>query len=251
MPATPAWPPKSAPRLYVDTPLGEGVAVPVDGNAAHYLLSVMRIGEGDAVLLFDGRSGEWAARAGSIRKRDLVLTCEVQTKPLEPVPDFRLCVAPIKKGRIDLVMEKACELGVAEVQPVLTQRAVVDKLNGDRLRAQMIEAAEQCGRTGLPTLADMVPLRTLLDGWDGERALFFADEEGGAPMADAFAARPGPAAILIGPEGGFTNEERAAIRAHPAAVAISLGPRILRAETAAIAATAAWMTLNGDWPVAK
>lgn len=247
MPATPAWPPKSAPRLYVDMSLDEGVAVPIDGNAAHYLLSVMRIGEGDAVLLFDGRSGEWAARAGSIRKRDLVLTCETRTKPLEPVPDFRLCVAPIKKGRIDLVMEKACELGVAEIQPVLTQRAVVDKLNPDRLRTQMIEAAEQCGRTGLPSLSDMVPLRKLLDGWEAGRALFFADEEGGTAMAEAFAARPGPAAILIGPEGGFTTEERAAIRAHPVAVAISLGPRILRAETAAIAATAAWMTLNGDW----
>ncbi|MFT3964338.1 MAG: 16S rRNA (uracil(1498)-N(3))-methyltransferase [Sphingobium sp.] len=247
MPATPAWPPKSAPRLYVDTPLGEGVAVPVDGNAAHYLLSVMRIGEGDAVLLFDGRSGEWAARAGMIRKRDLVLTCEARTRPLEQVPDFRLCVAPIKKGRIDLVAEKACELGVAEVQPVLTRRAVVDKLNGDRLRAQMVEAAEQCGRTTLPVLADMTTLPRLLENWDEGRTLFFADEEGGTPMADAFAAHTGPAALLVGPEGGFTDEERALIRTHRAATAISLGPRILRAETAAIAATACWMALNGDW----
>jgi len=247
MPATPAWPPRSAPRLFVETPLGPGVAVPVDGNAAHYLLSVMRIAEGDAVLLFDGRSGEWAARAGSIRKRDLILTCEMQTKVLETVPDFRLCVAPIKKGRIDLVVEKACELGVAEVQPVLTRRAVVDRLNGDRLRAQMIEAAEQCGRTTLPALADMVTLPHLLAGWDEGRALFFADEQGGAPMTQAFAARPGPAAFLIGPEGGFTDEERASIRAHPAAIALSLGPRILRAETAAIAATACWMAINGDW----
>ncbi|HEX7872690.1 MAG TPA: 16S rRNA (uracil(1498)-N(3))-methyltransferase [Sphingobium sp.] len=247
MPATPAWPPRSAPRLYVETPLGEGIAVPVDGNAAHYLLSVMRIAEGDAVLLFDGRSGEWAARAGGIRKRDLILTCEIQTKPLESVPDFHLCVAPIKKARIDLVVEKACELGVAHVQPVLTRRAVVDKLNGDRLRAQMVEAAEQCGRTGLPTLGELVPLPKLLESWDAGRALFFADEQGGADMREAFAARPGPAAFLIGPEGGFTDEERAAIRAHPAAVALSLGPRILRAETAAIAAAACWMAINGDW----
>jgi 16S rRNA (uracil1498-N3)-methyltransferase len=247
MPATPAWPPRSAPRLFVETPLGAGVTVPVEGNAAHYLLSVMRIAEGDAVLLFDGLSGEWAARAGSIRKRDLVLTCEVQTKALEAVPDFRLCVAPIKKGRIDLVVEKACELGVAEVQPVLTRRAVVDKLNGDRLRAQMVEAAEQCGRTGLPALAEMVTLPQLLGKWDEGRALFLADEQGGAPMAEAFAAHPGPAALLVGPEGGFTDEERASIRACPGAVPISLGPRILRAETAAIAATACWMALNGDW----
>ena len=247
MPATPAWPPRSAPRLYVDVPLGAGVAVPVDGNAAHYLLSVMRIGDGDVVLLFDGRTGEWAARAGSIRKRDLVLLCETQTRPLEPVPDFRLCIAPIKKGRIDLVVEKACELGVAMVQPVLTRRSVVDKLNSDRLRAQMVEAAEQCGRTGLPDLRDMVTLPKLLEQWEPDRILFFADEQGGAPMAQAFGDHSGPAALLVGPEGGFTDEERALIRAHPAAAAISLGPRILRAETAAIAATACWMALNGDW----
>jgi 16S rRNA (uracil1498-N3)-methyltransferase len=247
MPATPAWPPKSAPRLHVEGPLGEGVAVPVDGNAAHYLLSVMRIGEGDCVLLFDGQSGEWAARAGGIRKRDLVLTCGVQTKPQEPVPDFMLCVAPIKKGRIDLVVEKACELGVATIQPVLTRRTIVDKLNADRLIAQMVEAAEQCGRTALPALGEIVPLDRLLKGWDHQRTLFFADEEGGEPMASAFAAHPGPAAFLIGPEGGFMDEERAAIRACPFAVPISLGPRILRAETAAIAATACWMATNGDW----
>lgn len=251
MPATPAWPPRSAPRLYVDTPLDHGVAVSIDGNAAHYLLSVMRISEGDAVLLFDGHSGEWAARAGAIRKRDLILTCDMQTKALEQVPDFHLCLAPIKKGRIDLVVEKACELGVAQVRPVLTRRAVVDKLNGDRLRTQMVEAAEQCGRTVLPDLADLIALPKLLESWEEGRALFFADEEGGMPMAQAFAARPGPAAVLVGPEGGFTDEERTLIRAHPATCAISLGPRILRAETAAIAATACWMALNGDWQVSK
>jgi 16S rRNA (uracil1498-N3)-methyltransferase len=227
--------------------LGEGIVVPVDGNAAHYLLSVMRIGEGDAVLLFDGIAGEWVARAGAIRKRDLILTCVHQSKPLEQVPDFQLCVAPIKKGRIDLVVEKACELGVAAIRPVLTRRAVVDKLNLDRLRTHMVEAAEQCGRTGLPTLDEMVPLPKMLAGWDAGRALFFADEQGGAPMSEAFAEHPGPAALLVGPEGGFTDEERAAIRACPQAVPISLGPRILRAETAAIAATACWMAANGDW----
>lgn len=247
MPATPAWPPQSAPRLFVGQDLGAGVAVPVDGNAAHYLLSVMRTGEGDGVLLFNGRDGEWAARAGSIRKRDLVLTCDIQTKPLEAVPDFWLCVAPIKKGRIDLIAEKACELGVAKLQPVATRRAVVDKLNLDRLRAHLIEAAEQCGRTALPELAEMVGLPALLKAWPEGRHLFFADETGGQPPAAAFASHTGPAALLIGPEGGFTPDERDAIRALPAAVPISLGPRILRAETAAIAATACWMAANGDW----
>lgn len=247
MPATPAWPPRSAPRLFVEADLGPQAAVPVDGTAAHYLLSVMRAKEGDAVLLFNGRDGEWAARATAIRKRDLVLECVAQTKPLEPVPDFWLCAAPIKKGRIDLVAEKACELGVARLCPVLTSRAVVDKLNLDRLAAHMVEAAEQCGRTALPALDEMVRLPELLRDWPAGRALFFADELGGTPMAGAFAAHPGPAALLIGPEGGFTTQEREAIRAHPATVAIALGPRILRAETAAIAATACWMAANGDW----
>jgi 16S rRNA (uracil1498-N3)-methyltransferase len=247
MTATPAWPPQSAPRLHVETQLGEGVMVSIDGNPAHYLIAVMRVKPDDIVLLFDGRSGEWAARARGIRKRDLVLECVAQTKGPETVPDFWLCCAPIKKGRIDLIAEKACELGVAKLQPVLTRRAVVDKLNLDRLHAHLVEAAEQCGRTALPELSAMVKLDALLRDWPQARHLFFADETGGAPMTEAFATHPGAAAFLIGPEGGFDPAERAAIRAHPQAVPVSLGPRILRAETAAIAATAAWMTINGDW----
>ncbi|WP_253342337.1 16S rRNA (uracil(1498)-N(3))-methyltransferase [Sphingobium sp. OAS761] len=247
MTATPAWPPHSAPRLHVETALGEGVAVAVDGNPAHYLISVMRIKPDDIVLLFDGRSGEWAARARDIRKRDLVLQCVARTRPLEATPDFWLCCAPIRKGRIDLIAEKACELGVARLQPVLTRRAVVDKLNLDRLHAHLVEAAEQCGRTALPDLSPMVKLDALLRDWPDDRWLFFADESGGAPLAETLPGHPGPAGMLIGPEGGFDPDERAAIRAHPRAVALSLGPRILRAETAALAATAAWMTINGDW----
>jgi len=247
MTATPAWPPQSAPRLYVETPLGEGVAVPLEGNAAHYLIGVMRVKPDDVVLLFDGRSGEWAARARDMRKRDLVLVCETRTRPLEQVPDFWLCCAPIKKGRIDLIAEKACELGAAKLQPVLTRRAVVDRLNIDRLRAHLVEAAEQCGRTALPELGEMVKLDALLRDWPDDRWLFFADETGGAPLEQALRAHPGPAAFLIGPEGGFDPSERDAIRAAPRSIAVSLGPRILRAETAAIAATSAWMALNGDW----
>ncbi|WP_062731757.1 16S rRNA (uracil(1498)-N(3))-methyltransferase [Sphingobium abikonense] len=247
MTATPAWPPQSAPRLHVETQLGDGVAVPVDGNPAHYLISVMRVKPDDIVLLFDGRSGEWAARARDIRKRDLVLECVAQTKAPEQVPDYWLCCAPIRKGRIDLIAEKACELGVAKLQPVLTRRAVVDKLNLDRLHAHLVEAAEQCGRTALPDLGSLMKLDALLSDWDASRHLFFADESGGAPLEQTLRAHPGPAAFLVGPEGGFDPQERDAIQATPGAVAVSLGPRILRAETAAIAATSAWMAINGDW----
>jgi 16S rRNA (uracil1498-N3)-methyltransferase len=247
MPATPAWPPRSAPRLFVEVDLTKSAHVEVDGNAAHYLISVMRVKDGDAVLLFNGRDGEWATAVRDIRKRDLALECVAQTKPLEPVPDFWLCVAPIKKGRIDLVAEKASELGVARFLPVLTARAVVDKLNVDRLSAHMIEAAEQCGRTAVPAIDPMQKLDALLNSWPRERHLFFADEQGGASVQEAFRAHGGPAAMLIGPEGGFTTQERDAIRAHASAIPISLGPRILRAETAAIAATACWMAARGDW----
>lgn len=247
MPATPAWPPRSTPRLFVETPLAEGGQVRVDGGQAHYLLSVMRLKAGDPVKLFDDATGEWLGVAAAIGKRDLVLDVTAHLRDREPVPDLWLCAAPIKKGRIDLVAEKACELGVARLVPVLTRRTVIDRLNGDRLRAHMIEAAEQCDRTALPALAEPMKLEALLRAWPAERALFFADEMGGVPAAQAMTAHKGPAAILVGPEGGFDDAERAAIRALPKAVGISLGPRILRAETAALAAVSVWMAAAGDW----
>lgn len=247
MSATPAWPPQSAPRLFVDQPLAEGQELRIDGPQAHYLLSVMRLKPGAVVKLFDDRTGEYAAEIVATGKRDCVVRLTGRLRPREAVPDLWLCAAPIKRGRIDWVVEKACELGVARLAFVETRRAVVDKLNLERLRAHMIEAAEQCARTALPELADLVSLKALLAGWPAERRLFFADEEGGTPMADAVRAHPGPAAILIGPEGGFDPAERAAIRALHQAVPVSLGPRILRADTAAAAAVAVWMAEAGDW----
>lgn len=247
MAATPAWPPDSTPRLYVSTTLALGTILPVDGTQAHYLASVMRLKVGDPVLLFDDQTGEWLGEAREVRKRDVTLEIVQHMRAREPVPDLWLCVAPIKKGRIDWVCEKACELGAARLLPVLTRRTIVDRLNLDRLRAHMVEAAEQCGRTALPSIAEPTKLTTLLADWPGERALFFADEQGGEPAATAMKANQGPAAILIGPEGGFTDEEREAIRATPGAIGISLGPRILRAETAAAAAVAVWMASAGDW----
>jgi 16S rRNA (uracil1498-N3)-methyltransferase len=248
MPATPAWPPKSAPRLFVPGPLAEGAAVTIEGLQAHYLGRVMRVAEGDAVVLCDNVTGEWTARVAAIGKRDLVLVPETLTRPREEVPDFTLCAALLKKDRFDLVLEKATELGVRRIQPVITRRCVADRLNPERARAIVTEAAEQCARTALPELVEPVKLDALLKRWPEDRALFFADEAGGAPAATAFAAHSGPAALLIGPEGGFDDAEREAVRALPQARAVSLGPRILRGETAAIAAAVLWMACAGDWP---
>jgi 16S rRNA (uracil1498-N3)-methyltransferase len=247
MPATPAWPPRSAPRLFVTTPLERGVPVRLDGPQAHYLARVMRVGVGDAVVLCDDATGEWAARVVEAGKRDVVLEPVDLLRPREDVPDFWLCPALLKKDRFDLVLEKASELGAARLVPVLTRRCVADKLNAERAQAILVEAAEQCARTALPELGEVTKLETVLRDWPEGRALFFADEQGGAPAATAFAAHKGPAAVLIGPEGGFDDTERAAIRAHPMARPIALVPRILRGETAAIAATSLWMGVAGDW----
>lgn len=246
MTATPAWPPQSTPRLFVDQPLAAG-PLRIDGPAAHYLASVMRMAPGDPVKLFDDRTGEWLATAAQVGRRDLTVDVSTLLRSREPVPDLWLCAAPLKKGRIDWLAEKACELGVDRLVPVLTARTVVDKLKIDRLRSHMIEAAEQCARTALPRLDEPVKLAALLRDWPAGRTLFFADETGGTPAAEAMRAHRGPAAVLIGPEGGFTTEERAAIREHPQAVGIGLGPRILRADTAAAAAVSVWMAVAGDW----
>ena len=248
MPATPAWPPQSAVRLFVESPLSLDATLTLGGPQAHYLLNVMRMKVGTVLKLFDDMTGEWAAEVAATAKRDITLSVTTHLRPREPVPDLWLGAAPIRRARFDFLAEKACELGVARFTPVLTRRAVVDKVKPERLRAQMIEAAEQCGRTALPALDPETKLADWL-AMLGDRTLFFADEEGGAPASDTFVAHPGPAAILIGPEGGFDPAERALVRAHPHAIAITLGPRILRAETAAIAAVAAWMAVAGDWPV--
>lgn len=247
MPATPAWPPRSAPRLFVPTPLETSVAVAVEGNQAHYLARVMRVAAGDTVILCDDATGEWAARVVAVGKREVVLDPAEKLREREQVPDFWLCAALLKKDRFDLVLEKATELGVRRVQPVLAHRCVADKLNLERARTVMTEAAEQCARTALPELAGPTRLEALLRAWPAERTLFFADEQGGDPAARAFGAHAGPAALLVGPEGGFEDAERAAVRALPQACAITLGPRILRGETAAIAAAALWMGTVGDW----
>lgn len=257
-PRVPAWPPKSAPRLFVADELHAGSAVRIEGNPAHYLARVMRVLPGDAVILCDDITGEWAARVVDAGKRTVALEVAEMLRPREAVPDLWLCPALLKKDRFDLVLEKATELGIARIQPLITRRCVADKLNMERARAITTEAAEQCARTALPQLAEPLKLDVLLADWPTERALFFADENGGETAAAAFASvgesprrrgdsRDAKAAIITGPEGGFDDAERAAIRAHPQARAITLGPRILRGETAAIAALAVWMAAAGDW----
>jgi 16S rRNA (uracil1498-N3)-methyltransferase len=240
MVATPAWPPASLPRLFVTQELSQGLSLTVNGN---YLAAVLRLGSGDRVKLFDDRTGEWLAEIAEAGKKRVTLIVGERLRLRETVPDLWLAFAPIKRGRIDWLIEKATELGVARLVPVVTRRTIVDRLNLDRLRAHAIEAAEQCERTALPDLAAPVKLASFLQSWPAGRNLYFADEGGGEPFVPA----PGAAAILIGPEGGFTDEERAAIRALPSAHPVSLGPRILRADTAALAAISLWMAAAGDW----
>jgi 16S rRNA (uracil1498-N3)-methyltransferase len=245
MPATPAWPPKSLPRLYVPGPLGPGVSLELGGGQANYLGNVMRLKAGDGVLLFDGASGEWLASVADVGKKRVTLAIERRTRAQEGVPDVWLAFAPVKRTQTDWLVEKATELGVARLVPVMTHRTVAERVKLQRLETIAIEAAEQCGRTMLPEIAEPQPLARWLDRRDPARTLYFADENGGKRAAEAF--KPGAACILTGPEGGFTDAERAAVRSAPNAVPISLGPRILRAETAAVAALTAYMALAGDW----
>jgi 16S rRNA (uracil1498-N3)-methyltransferase len=229
--------------LFVRQLLSEGAGVELDAGQANYLGNVMRLGVGAELLVFDGRSGEWLARISDAAKKSMTLSVECRTREPESVPDVWLGFAPVKRTQTDWLVEKATELGVARLIPVMTQRTVAERVKLERLEAIAIEAAEQCGRSVVPEIAEPVTLKQLLS--DSSRKLYFADESGGEPVAAAV--KPGPALILTGPEGGFTDEERALIRAAENAVPISLGPRILRAETAALAALAAYMALVGDW----
>ena len=247
MTATPAWPPKSAPRLFVAGPLTPGLGAVIEGAQAHYLARVMRVATGDAVVLCDDLTGAWAARVEQADRRAVIMRVETLLAAREDTPDLTLCAALLKKDRFDLVLEKACELGVRCIQPVITRRCVADKLNLTRARSILVEAAEQCARTALPLLLAPVKLDALLQDWPPDRTLYFADETGGEPAAGQFAANTGPAALLIGPEGGFDQAERSAVRAVNEARPITLGPRILRGETAALAAVALWMGTRGDW----
>jgi 16S rRNA (uracil1498-N3)-methyltransferase len=237
-------------RLFMDAPLSVGAEIAVDDAQAHYLLHVMRARAGDRLRLFNGRDGEWRARIAEAGRRSCKLVCEVETEPQSQVPDLWLAFAPIKKTPADYVAQKATELGVRVLQPVLTRRTVVRRVNAERLRANAIEAGEQSGRLSVPEIRPAVDLEALLYNWPQERRLLFCDESGGAPIADALIEARGESSawsVLTGPEGGFAPEERAFIRKHAFVLSVSLGPRIVRADTAALAALAIWQAICGDW----
>jgi 16S rRNA (uracil1498-N3)-methyltransferase len=232
------------PRLFVRKPLSRWADIELDGAPAHYLRKVLRLNEGAELLVFDGRSGEWLAKIVLERKGRVKLMVQRQTRGPEAIPDVWLAFAPVKRAQTDWLVEKATELGAARLIPVMTRRTVAERVRLDRLEAIAIEAAEQCGRTVLPQTSEPISLKQLVER-EPSRRLYFADERGGQPAASTF--QPGPALILTGPEGGFADDERSVIRAAPNAVPISLGPRILRAETAALAALSAYMAVAGDW----
>lgn len=237
-------------RLYVEQPLGAGQPVSLSPEAAHYLIGVMRQGAGDTVALFNGHDGEWRATIVKAAKRTCTLVCDAPVAPQQNPPDLWLLFAPIKKARTDFIVEKATELGAARIMPVQSDFTNAERIRRDRLQAHAIEAAEQCGATFVPPVEDLQPLSRLLDKWPEARALFWADEAtaDGSAAAGLADSAPGPAAILIGPEGGFSPAERARLAALPFVRRISLGPRILRADTAAVAAITLWQARLGDWP---
>lgn len=236
-------------RLFVEAALGEGARVVLEEGQAHYLLHVMRAKVGERLNLFNGRDGEWSARIVETAKRTCMVECTDAVAPQADVPDLWLVFAPIKKTPADYLTQKATELGVRVLQPVMTRRTIVTRVNIERMRANAVEAAEQSGRVSVPEVREPLTFDKLLSNWPAGRRILFCDEGGEAPtIADALQTAPaGPWAIFIGPEGGFDPVERVALRDHADVTPVSLGTRILRADTAALAALAVWQSVRGDW----
>ena len=236
-------------RLFIPHDLAAGAELALDHAQSHYLAAVMRQAVGDEVALFNGRDGEWRCAITAVTKRAVGLKAEIQVRPQQTGPDLDLVIALVKRGRLETIVEKAAELGARRVRPVLSERTNADRARVERLTAIATEAAEQTGRLDVPQVAEPMKLSKLIDDWEAGRRLLFCDEAGDAkPILEALKGQlAGPWAILIGPEGGFSPAERATLRALPYAVAASLGPRILRADTAAISALTLWQAALGDW----
>jgi 16S rRNA (uracil1498-N3)-methyltransferase len=240
----------TAPRLFVRTPLAAGARIDLDRGQANYLTNVLRLGAGDTILVFNGSDGEWLAHLEQEGRRRSYLIVELTTRGQTPPSDLDYIFAPLKQARLDYMVQKAVEMGAGRLRPVATQHTQVRKINRERLEANAIEAAEQCGILSLPQIDDLVPLDRLLNDWDPSRHLVFCDEgeESADPVAILAALKPpGPLAVLVGPEGGFSEGERRALRALDFVTALPLGPRILRTDTAAIAALALVQAVAGDW----
>jgi 16S rRNA (uracil1498-N3)-methyltransferase len=236
-------------RLFIKDNLAEGAELRLDEGQSRYLAAVMRLAVGDGLLVFNGRDGEWRAIVSEVGKRAVVLGVGARQRPQATGPDLDLVVALVKRARLETIVEKAAELGARRVRPVVTERTNADHTRVERLQAIAIEAAEQTGRLDVPEVLEPVKLEKLIAAWEPGRALLFCDEAGDArPVLSALDGRPaGPWAILIGPEGGFSPREREVLRALPYATPATLGPRILRADTAAISALTLWQAALGDW----
>ncbi len=236
-------------RLYVSEPLLKGQPMPANAEQFNYLVNVLRLGEGAEILLFNGRDGEWKSRLSLPAKKKLAFTPLEQTRAQTPYPDLMFLFAPLKVGRLDYLVQKAVEMGAGVIRPVLTQHTQLHKLSVERLQANVIEAAEQCGILSIPAVHEPVKLEPLLSGWDQKRQIIFCDEDAQTnnPVSKLEGLNGKPLAVLIGPEGGFSEDERKTLRALPFVTAIPLGPRILRADTAAVAALALVQAISGDW----
>jgi len=236
-------------RLYAETALAQDQQIELPADQAHYINNVMRLNVGDPVLVFNAQDGEWAATLLEGKKKRCVLQVGEKKRAPEETPDLWLCFAPIKKQRLDFIIEKATELGVSHLQPVITRHTITSKIRTDRLHAQAIEASEQCERLNIPDVKEAVSLTQLIKDWPENRRLFVLDERGGAePINQALQThKDGLHAFLTGPEGGFEASELDLLRKLPFVTPISLGPRILRADTAALAAISCWQSVCGDW----
>ncbi|MCL4766940.1 MAG: 16S rRNA (uracil(1498)-N(3))-methyltransferase [Hyphomicrobiaceae bacterium] len=239
----------NAQRLFVEAALSAGVAVRCPDDQSNYLRNVLRLGSGAEVLVFNGADGEWRARLALEGKRGAMLEPLEQVRPQEGGPDIQYLFAPLKRARLDYMVQKATELGVASLRPVLTRHTVAERVNLARMRSNAIEAAEQCGILRVPEVLAPDRLAAVLSRWDRSRPLVFCDEHAAvrSPITALGAIPPGPVGVLIGPEGGFAAEEREQLAAHPFTVQVSLGPRIMRADTAAVAALALVNSVLGDW----
>lgn len=236
-------------RLYCDSPIARGEAIAATKQQAHYLQNVLRLTEDSEILIFNGRDGEWKARLSPQGRKQLWLKPETLTRAQSPASDLLFCFAPLKTGRLDYLVQKATEMGVGTIWPVRTQHTQLNRISPERLHANIIEAAEQCGILSVPLLEAQTSLRDMLEHWKPERALVFCDENGGVqnPIPVLQDLRGRPLGLLVGPEGGFSQEERQLLQSLPFVTSLSLGPRILRADTAAVAALAVMQAAAGDW----